>query len=68
LASAGADRAAEERGIDGRPQIRPVTGTPVARPRIVELAPVDQLAACIEQEEIGRAGSLICLGDLLRSS
>ena len=39
----------------------PVTGIPLVRPAVIELAAIDQLPRLIEQEEVGRAGGRVSL-------
>ena len=41
-------------------------GLAVARGGVVELTPVRELAVGVEEEEVGRAGGVVALGDLLR--
>ena len=43
-----------------------MTGIGVARPAVVELAPVDERPVAVEHEEVGRAGGLVGPGDFLR--
>src|SRR5262245_39183829 len=60
------DWRASEHGVERGTEILAGDGDGVARSAVVELAPVDQLPARIEEVEIGGAGSLISPGHILR--
>src|SRR5258705_2172281 len=56
------DGAAGEDGVDGGPEVGAGDGEAVAGAAGVELAPVDEAARAVEEEEVGGAGGPVGLG------
>src|SRR5258705_12278929 len=56
------DGAAGEDGVDGGPEVGAGDGEAVAGAAGVELAPVDEAAPAVEEEEVGGAGGPVGLG------
>src|SRR5689334_11349371 len=61
----GGDGLAGEHRVHGGAQVLGGDGLAVARPAVVQLAPVDEAAVPVEQEKVGGAGRVVGFGHFL---